>query len=141
MIASLAMVLTISWSPCLDGDAAKTSAPCMASARVLASVSRANFSLYGFIPRATLVDDALGIDHRQVLGLHAEEQVEIGAGDAGGAGAAEHHLDLVDGLADELAAVEQGGAGDDGRPCWSSWKTGMPIVRLSSSSISKHSAP
>ena len=24
-------------------------------------------------------------------------------------------------------------------PCWSSWKTGMSIVRLSSSSISKHS--
>ena len=78
------MVVTISLVTMpLTETPAKTSAPSMASARVRASVSTAKRSLYGFMPcGAALVDDALGVDHEEVLGFDAEGDVEVGAGDA-----------------------------------------------------------
>ena len=40
--------------------------------------------------------------------------VVLGAGDGAGAGAVEHHFDLLDLLAGQFQRVEQAGAGDDG---------------------------
>ena len=64
---------------------------------------------------AAVVNDALRIAHDQVLGGHAQRQIQAGAADRRGSGPVEHHAHLAELLADELGGVQQGGAGDDGR--------------------------
>ncbi len=65
---------------------------------------------------APAVDDARGVDHQQVFGLHAEVEVHACAGDAGRACAGEHDAYVGDVLAHDLECVQQRGRGDDRRP-------------------------
>ena len=62
---------------------------------------------------AALVDDALGVNHSDVLALHAHADVVFGASDAGCASAIDHDFDLVHALACQLHRIRQGRAGDD----------------------------
>ena len=118
-----------------------TSAPCSASARVRAARLGGEALLVGIHALlAALVQDALGVAHQDVLAPHAQPDVVLRARDGAGAGAVENHTHFArcacrrassafSKAAPEMMAV----------PCWSSWKTGIFMVRRSSSSMRKHS--
>ena len=62
---------------------------------------------------AALVDHALGVAQNDVLAFHSQANVVLGASDARGSGAIQHHANLADVLADHFQAVQQGRARDD----------------------------
>ncbi len=60
------------------------------------------------------MDDALAVAEHDVFLLGAEIDGQLGAGDAGGAGAVDDDADILELFADELQGVDQSGRGDDG---------------------------
>ncbi len=65
---------------------------------------------------AAFVDHAFGVAEDDVLALHPQAHIVLGAGDAGGSGAIEDDAHFVDVLADDFESVQKCCAGDDGRP-------------------------
>ena len=63
---------------------------------------------------AALVDQALAVEHPDVLALDAQADVEVGAGDAGGTGAHHHDLHVFHLAAGDVGRVDEARAGDDG---------------------------
>eukprot|EP01022_Parablepharisma_sp_SALTPOND_P023573 TRINITY_DN501_c0_g7_i1.p1 TRINITY_DN501_c0_g7~~TRINITY_DN501_c0_g7_i1.p1 ORF type:complete len:1271 (+),score=484.06 TRINITY_DN501_c0_g7_i1:9557-13369(+) len=63
---------------------------------------------------AAFIDDALAVDHVDVLALHTQADHHFHAGNRGRAGAGDGDLDCSDVLAHQFQAVQQGGRRDDG---------------------------
>src|SRR5690606_14070380 len=62
---------------------------------------------------AALVDDAVAVEHADVFLAQPHVAQQVHTGDAGGAGAGNHQLDVLDLLVDDAQAVVDGGGGDD----------------------------
>ena len=79
------------------------------------SVSLLREALFIFVHPffAAFVDDALRVAENDVLALHAEAHVMLGAGDARRSRAVEDHAHFADVFADNLQSIQQGGAGND----------------------------
>ena len=90
------------------------SAPAMASASVRAVGLRrmGRFPLVHALGAAP-VDHALGVAQDDVVGRKAHRLEELGAGDAGGAGAVDHELRLGHVAAGQMQRVDQPRGGDD----------------------------
>ena len=82
-----------------------------------AAVGRAGEALLVLVhPRgAALVEHALGVAHEDVVRIRAQPDVVLGAGDGGGAGAVEDHLDPIEPFVHHLDRVQQRGPGNDRR--------------------------
>jgi hypothetical protein len=76
---------------------------------------------------AALVDHAGDVRDPDVLHADAEGDQHVEAGQRRGPRTRDHELHLRDVLFHHAKAVHDGGADDDRRPCWSSWKTGIFI--------------
>ena len=64
---------------------------------------------------AAAVDDAPGVAQHDIVGRQAHRLQQLDAGDRGGAGAVDHHLDPVELAAGQVQRVDQPGRGDDRR--------------------------
>ena len=63
---------------------------------------------------AALEDDTLGVAQDRVGLRHAHGNKQLEAGDAGGAGAVDHELEILEVAAGQLERIEEAGGGDDG---------------------------
>ena len=65
--------------------------------------------------RASLVQDALGVEHADIGGIDAELGVELGAGDGRRSGPGHDHDEVFGLLAGDFQRVDEARAGNDGR--------------------------